>query len=137
MDRLYIRNYFVVVAGMFCWLTASVVSAHHGKGNHAPEPGPDLTVRVEALEGTVGDLQTQLDGQEAPLRVFDANDVRVGGEVLSFSTKTIISPPSQHHTVQVVYESNLGPIVLTVRTDGFDDTGGLRFFYRIASGLHS
>jgi len=27
MDRLYIRNYLVVVAGMFCWLNASVVSA--------------------------------------------------------------------------------------------------------------
>jgi cell division protein FtsL len=102
--------------------------ANIATGNATQETAiTDLQAQVDGQETAVADLQTQVNGQEAPLRVFDANGVQVGGQVLSFSTKTIISPPSQHQTVQVVYESERGPIVLTVRTNGFDDTGGLNF----------
>lgn len=86
------------------------------------------------LGATLDVVSASAPAGNGAVRVLDSNDLQVGGKVLSFSTKTIFSPPSQHQIVQVVYESDRGPIVLTVRTDGFDDTGGLRFLLADCDG---
>ena len=102
MDSLHIRNYLVgVVVGIFCLLNANIVSAQTATNVECfwcigpGEVGQDA-VFWGSLNPTVRNRIIALE-QRPPLRVVDANGLRVGGHVLSVSTRTIISPSSRAH----------------------------------------
>ncbi len=127
MHGLYIRNHFVVaVAGMFCWLSASVVSAQNVPNNSVGWFQLDQPLRqgltsqgnrLAAAEATVTDLESQVAAAEAAVTALqtqvDALEAAPGGGPTGQIISAIVQIPSAVFSAVVFTTPATGDFLLT------------------------